>query len=334
MWKTIGQGFFKTLSVLVAIVVAFFLFSVSSSFLPASIEPYFQTTTIAYRDSSGEMKLTGPIIARINIHGPIGMGDMRVERIEEMLAATQEGIFKGRTKALLLHINSPGGEATNSDDIYHAILSYKKKYNIPVIAYADGLCASGSFMIACAADKILSSPASIIGSVGVISGSNFNVVGLMDKLGIKARTLSAGKDKRPFDPFTPWKEDEGENEIHLIENMYTLFTQIVSAARPKLTQERLRNELGARIFLTAEAIEKGYIDGMAATLSEALDIFAGDGTIPQDAALIGTTIRKSIFDLLGAKQNNGFAVTHEIKGIDALPVELQNKPCYLYIPKN
>ena len=68
---------------------------------------------------------------------------------------------------------APGGAADDSVGIYRALCEYKKKYNVPIYAFVDGLCASGGMYIACAADKIYATPSSVIGSVGVIMGPLF-----------------------------------------------------------------------------------------------------------------------------------------------------------------
>lgn len=321
-------AFFKTLCVMIGIGAGFMILSIGSSFLPISIEPYIQTTTVAY----GGGQLTGPLIARINIHGVIGMGDLRIEKVQAQLDATQDGIYHGRTKALLLHINSPGGGAVDSNDIYNALIAYKKKYNIPIYVYADGLCASGGMMIASAADKILASPTTLTGSVGVILSPFFNVTGLMEKVGVTSKSIKEGKFKDELNPFRPWTPNEGEQMERITRAMYDVFVDVVATGRPKLTRDKLQ-ELGASLFMSPRALEMGYIDGITSTLSDALMTFTKESSLPENTAVIGPAIRHSFIDMLTAKQAQGsIQVEHKLHGLSTVPEELQGQACYLYLP--
>lgn len=332
MLRTSLAAFFKTLCVIIGIGIGFLLLSIGMSFLPTSMETYIQTTTVAYSSSDGSTKVTGPLIARINVHGVIGMGDLRIEKFQALLNATQEGIYQGRTKALLLHINSPGGGAVDSHDIYSALVAYKTRYNIPIYVYADGLCASGGMMIASAADKIIASPTTLTGSVGVILSPFFNFTQLMEKVGVTSKIIKEGKYKDELNPFRPWGPNEGAQMERIAEAMYDVFVDVVAKGRPKLTKPKLK-ELGASLFMSPRALQMGYIDGIAPTLNEALIYFAKESSLPDDAGVIGPAIRHSLFDLLTTKQTQASVqIEHKVHGISTLPEELQGKACFLYLP--
>jgi len=332
MLRSSLAAFLKTLCVIIGIGFGFVVLSIGMSFLPTSMETYIQTTTVAYPSADGSTRIAGPLIARINIHGVIGMGDLRIEKVQALLDATQEGIYQGRTKALLLHINSPGGGAVDSNDIYNALMAYKERYKIPIYVYADGLCASGGMMIASAADKIIASPTTLTGSVGVILAPFFNVTGLMEKVGITSKIIKEGKYKDDLSPFRPWRADEGAQLERITLAMYDVFTEVVAKGRPKLTKPRLK-ELGASIFMSPRALHMGYIDGIAATLSEALAEFAKECSLPANVAVIGPAIRHSLIDVLTAKQaQSALQMEHKIRGLSTIPEELQGKACYLYLP--
>lgn len=225
-------------------------------------------------NADGERDLLGyqaPVVLRIDIHGTIGMNDLTRERVENLLLDSREGLLKGnRVKAILLHIDSPGGYVRDSETIYRALLDYKKKFNTPIYAYVDGTCASGALFIACAADKIYASTSSVIGSVGVYSGPYFNFSEWMQKTGIQSQTITAGKDKDALNPFRPWKPDEATPEQRVTEAQYDRFVSIVSQARPLLTKERLTQEYGAHIYIDQEAQELGYIDQAGTSYAQAL----------------------------------------------------------------
>ena len=225
-------------------------------------------------DANGKRELlsgSSPVLLRIDFHGSIGTGDLTSEKIDNLLLDSREDLFRhDRVKGILLSLNTPGGAAFDSDTIYRALLAYKKKYNVPVYAYIDGLCASGGIYIASAADKIYATHDSIIGSVGVLLGPNFNFAGTMSQYGVRALTLTEGKDKDELNPFREWKPDEGATLKNVMDVTYDQFLTAVTSARPKLSKELLMNDYGARVFVAQEAAEKGYVDAWDSSYSEAI----------------------------------------------------------------
>ena len=115
----------------------------------------------------------------------IGLGDLTYKKIQSSLLDSREGLLaQNRVSAASLYRFSRRN-ADDADDIYRAILSYKKKYQVPVYAFVDGMCASGGMYIACAADRIFSTPTSVIGSVSIMLGPTFNFSGLMERYGVR-----------------------------------------------------------------------------------------------------------------------------------------------------
>lgn len=225
-------------------------------------------------DANGKRELlpdSAPVVLKLDIHGVIGQGDLSQEKVENLLLDSREGMLhNGRVKAILLHIDSPGGVASDADGIYRALLSYKKKYNIPIYAYVDGLCASGGMYIACAADKIYANPSSVIGSVGVILGPNFNISGLMDRYGVQALTITEGKDKDMLSPFRPWVPGEDASIRAITADLYDTFVSIVTESRPRLDRTKLINDYGAQVYIAKTAQEYGYIDVADSSYAQAL----------------------------------------------------------------
>ena len=115
-------------------------------------------------DANGNRKDLGsdaPVLLQIHLKGEIGKADLKGSKIEDILLKSREDQLKdGRVKGILLVINSPGGGVNDSDIIYRALQRYKKRYNVPIFAYVDGLCASGGYYIACATDKMYASDVS------------------------------------------------------------------------------------------------------------------------------------------------------------------------------
>jgi protease-4 len=240
-------------------------------------------------NASGERKalgLSGPVVLQLNIHGVIGVDGLTTSKIRTLLMESREGDLVGdRVKAVLLSIRSPGGTVADSDGIYHAILDYKQRYRVPVVAFVDGVAASGGFLIASAADRIVANDVSLIGSVGVISPPFFNVKDATEKLGIESLTIFAGKDKDVLNPFRTWKPDEGASLHEIVNSYYMLFVDTVTADRPKLNREKLINEYGAQVFVANEALANGFIDGVGYGPLDALKLLL------EDAQLTGSDYR-------------------------------------------
>lgn len=204
---------------------------------------------------------TTPVILQVNIHGVIGLDQATEHNIRNMLVESRENSLKNdRVKAILLHCNTPGGGMIDADGIYRVLKEYKERYKVPVFAYVDGLLASGGMYIGAVADEIHASDISLIGSIGVITQGIFNVSNLMDKIGVEALTLYAGKGKDDLNPFRPWKPEEAENYKTIIDYYYQSFVNLVVANRPKLNRDLLVDKLGANIFPAAQALEYGLID--------------------------------------------------------------------------
>lgn len=220
--------------------------------------------------SKGDAKVGSPVLLQIDIHDIIGLGKMTAEAVNMQLFESQLKFKQGEIKGILLHMNTPGGGVTASNAIYEALLDYKKKYDIPIYAYVEGLCASGGMYIASAADFIYSNPISVIGSIGVIEGPFFNFSELLKKIDVSSVTLTEGKNKDSFNPFRPWREGEGNTHQAIIKSMYDRFVHIVEKSRPNLNVKQLRDEYGAQVFIAEKAKELGYIDVCNCSYREAL----------------------------------------------------------------
>ena len=279
------RAFCNAFAVVLGIVLAvfiFFLFSGLSS--PETFLPEKSQLTI-YPDANGNRSMlptSSPVVLRLDFHGVIGERDLTRSKFENLLLDSREGLLQnGRVKAILMHIDTPGGTVTDADGIYRLLINYKKKYGVPVYAYVDGLCASGGMYIASAADKIFASSTSVIGSIGVIQGPYFNFVDLMQKYGIQSKTLTEGKDKDLLNPFRPWKQNEDGPLVEVMQYFYKQFVDIVTSARPRLNKEKLIHEYGAHVFDPVQAMALGYIDQADSSYEEALSALINEGGIKE-----------------------------------------------------
>jgi protease-4 len=270
------RSFSRMFFAVFGILFAFFIFSLAYSALVPSSLIEDKTSMTLLPDASEKRELapfSSPVVLQIPIHGVIGMDSpdsIKSQTIEEVLLDSRGALLKNRVKAILLHLNTPGGTVVDSDNIYRMINEYKARYKIPVFAYVDGLCASGGMYIASSAEQIFASPSSLIGSVGVVFGPMFNVYETLNKLGIKALTLTQGLDKDALNPTRPWRPEEEASYEAITAFLYQQFVDIVTSARPRLSKEKLIQEYGARMFNCVDAQKFGYIDKALSSRNEAL----------------------------------------------------------------
>ena len=260
---------------MIGILIAFFLFSFLYSSLTTSPLMVEKTTMQLVPDAKDKRQLvsiSAPAILQIPIHGIIGDPQkLTSEMIGNVLIDSRTHLLShDRVKGILLHFNTPGGTVIDSDAIYRMLVEYKARYKVPIFAYVEGLCASGGMYIASSADQIFADPSSIIGSVGVVIGPFFNIYGLMDIIGLQARTLTEGIDKDMMNPTRPWKAGEDDSLKALTSFMYDRFVKIVTDARPRLDRTKLVNEYGAQVFDCVTAQQFGYIDQAMSNRNEAL----------------------------------------------------------------
>ncbi len=327
--------FFSVIGLFVALV---FVAIVYSLFAPTYVPEEKTSLTILpdLQDKQDALSMASPVVLRVNIDGLIGIpNQLTGETIEDILIHSRDGLLhNNRVKAILLHIDTPGGTVTDSDTIYRLLKAYKEKYKTPIYAYVDGMCASGGMYVASAADKVYASPPSIIGSVGVVMGPLFNFTGTMDKLGIESKTFTAGIDKDELNPFRPWKADEGASLKVIMSFLYHRFVDIVTNARPNMDKNRLVNEYGARIFDGPDALERGYIDVADADYKLALHdlLVAAQIDIEKPYQVVELDPKVSFFDNLAKSSLLTGKLEHVLPLADKKPTELNEQFLYLFGP--
>ena len=209
------------------------------------------TESILPTHNVAEVAVEGPITRDGGGGGiaspPTGTGaDDIVEQIER--ADEDRG-----AEALLLKLNTPGGQIVPSEDIRLAAESFDG----PTVAYATDVCASGGYDIAAGCDELWAREGSIVGSIGVI-GSRVNAKELADRVGLSYEQFTAGDFK---DAGTPLKELEDEEREYLqgiVDDYYDQFVETVAEGR-EMDDETIR-ETEARVFLGSEAHERGLVD--------------------------------------------------------------------------
>lgn len=200
---------------------------------------------------TSEQEFTPNNLQEILLVGPIMDATEIVAQIDE---AAQNSAIRG----VLLTVDSPGGAVAPSIEIAYAIKRLKEKK--PVVVYAKGTIASGSYYASIWADKIIANPGSMVGSIGVImQGADLSEV--MQKIGIKSQVVKAGRYKQIGTPNRAWTEYEVNELNKVIQGTYDMFSQDVADARG-LDIAKRDSYANAHIFTALQAKNVGLIDSL------------------------------------------------------------------------
>ena len=163
-------------------------------------------------------------------------------------------------RAVIVRIDSPGGDVTTSDILYHELAAFKARKKVPVVASFMGVAASGGYYLASAADVIVAHPTTITGSIGVIS-MHFSLAGLMEKIGVKVEVVKSGANKDMGSPFRAMTDDDRKLFQTLIDQFYTRFVSVVAEGRKgRLTEAQVRTLADGRIYTAQQALDAKLVD--------------------------------------------------------------------------
>jgi protease-4 len=163
-------------------------------------------------------------------------------------------------KAVILRIDSPGGDVTTSDILYNELLAFKGRKKVPVIAVFMGVAASGGYYLASACDEIVAHPTTVTGSIGVIA-MHVSLSGLLEKIGVKVEALKSGANKDIGSPFRNMTDDEKKLLQALIDQFYGRFVGVVAEGRKgRLTEAQVRSLADGRVFTAQQALEAKLVD--------------------------------------------------------------------------
>jgi len=215
----------------------------------------FLVWTFVYRGAPAADKLS-PHTAVIQIDGEIGP---KQEASAEFIIAAAKAAFEDQgAQGVVLLINSPGGSPVQAGIVNDELKRLKDKYKKPLYAVVEESCASAAYYIAASADRIFVDKASIVGSIGVLM-EGFGFVGLMDKLGIERRLLTAGENKGFLDPFSPQTDRHREHAQQMLNQVHRQFIDVVRTGRGKRLKEV--PELFSGLFWTGQqAVDLGLAD--------------------------------------------------------------------------
>ena len=237
-------------------------------------------------ESIYEIRLEG-VISASKYSGLFGEASITPEEIIEQLKVAQEN---SNVKAILIRVNSPGGSAAASQEIYEEL----KKVEKPVVVSVSDICASGAYYVACAADKIVANRSSSVGSIGVIMQIT-NLEGLYEKIGIKYTTIKQGKYKDVGSPDRPLTAEEKKMLEEQTKKIYQQFISDVAESR-RMDIDKVRELATGWVFIGSEAIGLGLIDEIG-TYSDAIKLASELGGIEGEPNIISEE-EASIWDLI------------------------------------
>jgi protease-4 len=208
--------------------------------------------------------------AMVSIEGEISSN--AIANALDVGSALQAAFENDNSVGVILRINSPGGSPVQSGIINDEIRRLRALYpNKPLHVVVEDICASGGYYIAVAGDQILVDKASIVGSIGVVMDS-FGFTGLMDKLGISRRMITAGSNKGMLDPFS--KEDPKQVEMvqTMLNEIHQQFITVVKEGRGDRLKENPEIFSG-RVWSGEQAVKMGLADGFGTVDTVARDVF-------------------------------------------------------------
>jgi len=249
-----------------------------------------------------------PHTAVVEIEGEIGPDQ---EASAEFVIAAARAAFEDEgARGVVLLINSPGGSPVQAGIINDELRRLKSLHKKPLYAVVEESCASAAYYIAVSADRIFVDKASIVGSIGVLM-EGWGFTGLMDKLGIERRLLTAGENKGFLDPFSPQTETHRQHAQQMLDVVHRQFIDIVKTGRGKRLKQDMP-ELFSGLFWTGQqAVELGLADQLGN-----LDFVARE--VVKAEELVDYTRRENIGERL-AKRFGAAIGEGAVKAMRALP---------------
>jgi protease-4 len=212
---------------------------------------------------------SGKHTALVSIEGEISPNS--IANALDINSALSAAFESKEAVGVVLRINSPGGSPVQAgminDEIKRLRVLHPEK---PFYVVVEDVCASGGYYIAVAGDKILVDKASLVGSIGVVMGG-FGFTGLMEKMGISRRLITAGTDKGMLDPFSKENPKQVEMVKKMLDEIHQQFIAVVKQGRG----ERLKNDpeiFSGRVWNGEQALQLGLVDGYGTVDSVARDV--------------------------------------------------------------
>jgi protease IV len=269
----------------------------------------------------------GARIALITASGTIATGKSRVgadgEWIlgsETLIESLNEARERHSIRAVVLRIDSPGGDARASDDIWREVTRCRARK--PVIASFSDYAASGGYYIAMGADSIVSRPATLTGSIGIYGGK-MNVLGLLQKLGVSVETVSRGPHAQMLSPFRDFTPEEAGRYQQQLEDYYHGFVAKVAQNR-RMKPEQVEAVAQGRVWTGLAARPRGLVDALGG-FDRALAMARARAGVPEDEELeverlprVHVSLLQSLFESLFTGDESDGEASERLGVSDAL----------------
>ena len=217
---------------------------------------------------AGRVGVPASHTALVDIRGVISADDASADTI---IASLQNAFEDGKTKGVILRINSPGGSPVQAGQIHDEMKRLRAAHpGIPLYVVVDDICASGGYYVAAGADKIFVDKASIIGSIGVLM-DGFGFTKSMEKLGVERRLLTAGENKGFLDPFSPVDPVQQAYAKQMLNEIHGQFINVVREGRGKRLKETPEMFSGL-VWSGEKSVALGLSDGLGSVESVARDV--------------------------------------------------------------
>ena len=239
---------------------------------------------------TGDISL-GAHTAVVELKGAISDDD--AASADSVVSSLRDAFENKNAKGVILRINSPGGSPVQAGYIYDEIVRLREMYpDKPLYSVVTDMAASAAYYIAAATDEIYADKASMVGSIGVITGG-YGFVDTMKKLGVERRLMTAGENKAFLDPFSPLQPKHRKHMQTLLDNVHD---QFISAGR-KGRGDRIKNSpevFSGLIWSGEQSLKLGLVDGLASTSHVAREIIGQE-------KLVDYTMRPNYLDRFAEK---------------------------------
>jgi len=231
-----------------------------------------------------------PHTALVEVRGEIGA---ETDANADSLNGALKSAFEDQgAQAVVVRLNSPGGSPVQAGLINEEIIRLKKLHKKKVYAVCEEMCASAAYYIAVAADEIYVDKASIVGSIGVLM-DGFGFTGVMEKLGVERRLMTAGRNKGMLDPYSPRNPNQDAYAQAMLDQIHQQFIKVVREGRGKRLKET-EDTFSGLFWNGEEAIKLGMADHLGS-----LDKIARDVVKAED--VIDYTVKDNIAERLAKR---------------------------------
>ena len=219
---------------------------------------------------------TGPGVALLNIRGELADEECVLDQLDSLANHPD-------TRAIVLRVDSPGGEITVAEEIFNGIAKAKEKHDLPVVASMGSTAASGGYFVCCAADRVFANKTTMTGSLGVIAEYP-NAESLLSKVGVEIETIASGEFKSAGSLAKSLTEAQRHHIQDLIQEYHEMFVVMISEGR-SMDANRVRELADGRLFTGQQALDEGLVDEIG-DLDDALRYAARQAGIKGDPRII------------------------------------------------